>query len=168
MITEIGNPNINSYVSSEEAYEYFESRSHGETWEDVDNYESFLITATNMIDWYFSFPGTKTDSNQPLEWPRKDAFDEKNQTYIDSNIIPQKIKYAVLELALASIEEDRTSESDMAGLQKVKVGTLEVVANSSGVWQEKKSTIPDIVYRILDGITKTYGPDSMFKKVIRT
>lgn len=168
MITEIGNPNMNSYVSVDEAFEYFESRSHGEAWEDIDNYESFLITATNQIDWYLSFPGSKTDPSQPLEWPRKDVFDEKNQTYIKSNIIPKKIKYAVLELALVSIEEDRTFDSDMLGLQKVKVGTLEVVANSSGIWQGKKSTIPDIIYRILDGIITDSGSTSMFKRVIRT
>lgn len=167
MITEIGNPDMDSYVSSEEANEYFLNRSHGDAWEDIDDIEPFLITATNQIDWFMSFSGYKKDSEQPLEWPRKEVFDKKNQSLVASDIIPRKIKQAVLELAFSNIESDRTADSDMIGLQKVKVGTLEVVANSSGSWQEKKSTIPSIIYKILDGLILDYGSSSMFKQTVR-
>lgn len=167
MITEIGNPEMNSYVSSTEAEDYFAQRIHADTWEDIDDDEPFLITATNQIDWYLSFPGMKTTEVQPLEWPREGVFDTKNQSYVDSNIIPRKIKYAVLELALASILADRTIDSDMAGLQEVKIGTLMVKANSSGTWQETKNVIPEIIYKILDGIIVTAGSGTMFKTVMR-
>lgn len=168
MITEIGNPEMNSYVSSTEAYDYFAQRSHGETWDDVSNYESFLITATNHIDWYLSFTGTKTTETQPLEWPREGVFDTKSQSSVDSNTIPKKIKFATLELALSSIQADRTIDSDMAGLQEVQIGTLMVKANSSGTWQETKTVIPEIIYKILDGIIVSAGSGTMFKTVIRS
>jgi hypothetical protein len=168
IVTEIGNPEMNSYVSSTEAEDYFAQRIHAETWEDIDNDESFLITATNNIDWYLSFPGIKTSTTQPLEWPREGVFDTKNQSSIDSNIIPVKIKYAVLEFALSSIQADRTIDSDMAGLQEVQIGTLKVKSNSSGSWQETKTVIPEIIYKILDGIIVSAGAGTMFKTVIRS
>lgn len=168
MITETGNPKMNSYVTSEEAEDYFAQRSHGEAWEDIDSDEPFLITATNQIDWYLSFPGIKTTETQPLEWPREGVFDTKSQSYVDSNTIPKKIKFAVLELALASILADRTIDSDMAGLQAVQIGTLMVKSNSSGAWQETKTVIPEIIYKILDGIIVSAGSGTMFKTVIRS
>jgi hypothetical protein len=166
LITEIGNPEMNSYVSSKEAADYFYQRSHAESWDDIDNYDAFLISASNQIDWYLSFPGTKVNPDQPLEWPREGVFDTKNQSQISSSIIPRKIKYAVLELVLSSIDDDRIADSDMAGLQEVKVGSLKVVSNLVGPWQDTKATIPDVVYKILDGIVLSTG--SMFRRVIRT
>lgn len=166
MITDINDPAMNSYVTAKEAADYFYQRSHGEAWDDIDNYEAFLITGSNQLDWYLTFPGSKVNPEQPMEWPRKDVFDEKNQSNIDSNSIPRKIKYAVLEFILASIDEDRTFDSDMAGLQEVKVGSLKVVSNMVGPWQDKKTTIPESVYKILDGIVINQG--GVFKYVTRT
>jgi hypothetical protein len=166
MITEIGNPGMDSYVSADEANDYFLDRSHGDTWEDLDEIEPFLITATNLIDWYLSFPGIKTKETQSLEWPREGVFDTKSKSPVDANIIPKKIKFAVLELAFSSIQADRTIDSDMAGLQEVRVGTLMVKSNSAGTWQETKTVIPEIIYKILDGIIVS-GTGTMFKTVIR-
>jgi len=151
LVTTVGGSVSNSYVSSSEADAYFETRNHSADWETVEDPEKFLITATNQIDWFFKFNGSRTSSDQALEWPRYECYDYKLDEYVVSDEIPKKVKYAVYELILASIEEDRFQESDMAGLQEIQVGSLRVKANSSGAWQNGKKPIPDIVTRLLSG-----------------
>jgi hypothetical protein len=142
------------------------NRNHSEEWADIDNPEPFLISATNQIDWFFEFNGTRTSDTQALQFPRENCYDYKLDKYIASDEIPQKVKYAVCELILASLTEDRFQESDLAGLQEVQVGSLRVKANSAGVWQDKKQPIPEIVYQILSGLSKA-TVNSMFSRVIR-
>jgi hypothetical protein len=122
--TDINSSVMNSYVTAQEANTYFANRGHGETWEDIENPDAFLISATNQIDWFMNFLGSKVRSEQPLEWPRTDCYDSKNQAYVPIDVIPTKVKHAVLELAIVSLDEDRLADSDMAGLQEVKVGSL--------------------------------------------
>jgi len=166
LITDINSSIMNSYVTAQEADAYFSNRGHGETWEDIDNPDAFLISATNQIDWYMNFLGSKVISSQPLEWPRKECFDTKNQSYISTNEIPVKVKHAVLELAIQSLDEDRLADSDMAGLQEVKVGSLKVVSNLVGPWQETKKAIPQVIYKILGGVIS--NSSSMFRRTVRT
>lgn len=164
LIADISSSIMNSYVTEEEATEYFSDRGHSEDWDDVDDQSSFLITSTNQIDWFMRFKGSKVTSGQPLEWPRKDVL--VDDAYIPTTEIPTRLKQAVLELALASIDEDRMSDSDMAGLQEVKVGTLKIVANAVGPWQKKKNPIPDVVYIILNKFIN--NSSGMFRRTERT
>lgn len=166
LITDINSSVMNSYVTAQEANTYFANRGHGETWEDIENPDAFLISATNQIDWFMNFLGSKVSSEQPLEWPRADCYDSKNQAYVPIDVIPTKVKHAVLELAIASLDEDRLADSDMAGLQEVKVGSLKVVSNLVGPWQETKKPIPPVIYRILSGIIT--NSSSMFRRTVRT
>lgn len=156
---------MNSYVTTLEASTYFTDRGHGEAWEDLDNPAAFLITATNQLDWFMKFKGNKVSVSQPLEWPRMDVLDSDGYTYISVTEIPVRVKQAVLELALQSIDADRVADSDMAGLQEVKVGSLKIVSNMVGPWQEKKRPIPNVIYRMLSGLTT--NSSSMFKRVER-
>lgn len=164
LVADIESSIFNSYVTTQEALAYFADRGHGEAWDSVDNPAAFLISATNQIDWFMNFKGSKVDPSQPLEWPRKDVL--VDDEYISTTIIPKALKHAVFELALASIEEDRMEESDMAGLQEVKVGSLKVVANAVGPWQTKKKQIPTVVYTILKKIIK--NSSTMFRRTERT
>lgn len=165
LVADVTSSVMNSYVTEQEAANYFAERGHGETWEDVENPAAFLITATNQIDWFMNFKGSKVSSSQPLEWPRIDVFDESGSKYLSSTEVPVRVKQAVFELALASIDSDRMADSDMAGLQEVKVGSLKIVSNSVGPWQEKKRPIPPVVYRILDGLIT--NSSNMFRRVER-
>lgn len=166
LVTDINSSVMNSYVTAQEADAYFANRGHGETWEDIDNPDAFLISATNQLDWFMNFFGSKVNSSQPLEWPRKDCYDTKNQSYVPIDEVPTKVKHAVLELAIQSLDEDRLADSDMAGLQEVKVGSLKVVSNMVGPWQETKQAIPQVVYKILTGIIT--NSSSMFRRTVRT
>lgn len=164
LVADVSSSVMNSYVTAQEALAYFSDRGHSEDWDDVENQSSFLIGATNQIDWFMDFKGSKVESSQPLEWPRQDVFVDGE--YVSITEIPTRVKQAVLELALASIDEDRVADSDMAGLQEVKVGTLKVVANAVGSWQTKKGPIPDVVYAILGKFIN--NSSGMFRRTVRT
>lgn len=165
LVADINSSIMNSYVTVAEAAAYFTDRGHGEVWEDVDNPAAFLISATNQLDWFMKYKGSKVSVSQPLEWPRKEVFDSSGLGYISTTEIPTRVKHAVFELALASIDADRMADSDMAGLQEVKVGSLKIVSNMVGPWQTKKQPIPPVVYRILTGLID--NSSSMFHNVVR-
>lgn len=162
----VGGTTSNSYVTEAEVDAYMESRNHSSLWSDVEDAEPFIISATNQIDWFMKFNGYKTSSIQALMFPRSDCYDYKLDEYVASDIIPQKVKYATCELILASLEEDRFKDSDMAGIQQVQVGSLKIVANSVGTWQSKKKPMPDIIYQILSGMLDPIS-NTMFSRVIR-
>lgn len=163
LVADITSSVMNSYVTTQEADIYFSERGHAETWDSVTNQAAFLIGATNQLDWFMNFKGSKVESNQPLEWPRQDVLVDGE--YLSTTELPKNLKHAVFELALASIDEDRVAESDMAGLQEVKVGSLKVVANSIGPWQPRKKQIPSVVYTILSKLIE--NGSTMFKRVER-
>jgi len=162
----VGGSVSNSYVTIEEADQYFTSRNHSSDWESVTDKDKFLITATNQVDWYFNFNGVRTSDTQALEFPRTECYDSKLDQYVASDEIPKKVKYAVFELVLASIDEDRFQDSDMTGLQEVQVGTLRIKSNSSGIWQDKKKPVPDIVVHVLSGLINNLN-SSLFSRVVR-
>lgn len=162
----VGGTTSNSYVTEAEVNAYMEVRNHASLWETIDDPEPFIISATNQIDWFMKFNGQKTSSTQALMFPRTDCYDYKLDEYVASDSIPSKVKYAVCELILASLEEDRFKDSDMAGIQQVQVGSLKIVANSVGTWQSKKKPMPDMIYTILSGLLDPTS-NTMFSRVIR-
>lgn len=161
----IGGTISNSYVTVSEANSYFESRNFASEWESITEPEQYLISATNQIDWFIKFKGSKVSTDQALMWPRNECYDSFLDEYVANDIIPKKIKHAVFELILSSLEEDRMQDSDMLGLQEIKVSSLKVVANSVGAWQPTKTKIPSIVYTILSGISESTS--SMFSRAER-
>lgn len=156
---------MNSYVTEAEAITYFADRGHGETWDDVISPDGFLISATNQIDWFMNFKGEKVAADQPLQWPRNYVYNDNGTAYLSITEIPTRLKQAVFELAIQSIDEDRLLDSDMAGLQEVKVGSLKIVANMVGPWQEKKRAMPSIIYRILGPLITSSS--TMFRRAER-
>lgn len=164
LVSDINSSIMNSYVSISEAATYFSERGHGDAWDDVSDPAAMLISATNQIDWFMNFQGEKVSITQPLEWPRQYVYDRYGNE-LPNDEIPLRVKQAVLELAIASIDEDRLQDSDMAGLQEVKVGSLKVVSNMVGPWQDKKAPIPTVCYVILKDLIS--NSSSMFHNVVR-
>lgn len=79
----------NSFVTLEEAQQYFEERYNAQKWfelQDSDK-ENLLITSSKKIN-KFDFAGKKLDSSQPMKFPRDFPM-------------PQDIKDAVCEEALS-------------------------------------------------------------------
>lgn len=83
-----------TYVSLEEAEDYFATRLNTQSWDDADNSEreKALYQATRAID-NLNFAGCKASTTQTLQFPRG-----------DDTVTPSNIKNAVCEEALALLD----------------------------------------------------------------
>ena len=147
----VGSPDANSYVTVSEAASYFSNRTHSEAWGEFDAQAAALCTASQMLDWYFKWKGTKTSTTQAMKWPRTDAV-RSDGTEIADDEIPPELKVAVYELALSSLDDDLTANNPLAGIDQVKAGTLMVKASVGGVDSTVQEAIPDKVRNILSDL----------------
>jgi hypothetical protein len=153
IIATVGASNANSYVTESEANLYFENRLHGyDTWDEFDDKDKALITASQLLDWYVSWKGTKTDESQSMQWPREDVI-RQSGVEIDDDVIPPEVKKAVYELAYVSLSSDRTADDALAGIEQVKVSSLMIKADNGDVESTKRKVIPEQVWKILSDLT---------------
>lgn len=84
----------NPYLEVDEAQTYFDGRLNADAWDCVSNADRHkaLVQSTRSID-RLNFFGSKTESDQELEFPRNGSED-----------IPTAIKVAVCENALALLD----------------------------------------------------------------
>lgn len=162
-----GASNANSYVSLEEAEEFAEARATVTEWEDHENQEGLLATATRVIDsvltagrrrvdadppYYVIRPtwtGAPATETQALAWPRT-GMTNRNGFPIASTVIPTELKQAVTELAIQLAVSDRTIDNDNAvkGITSVKAGSVSVsFADPNKIMTTK--VLPDIVLMYL-------------------
>jgi len=129
----------NSYISLEDAEDYFEMRLNNSDWNettDVDKKKA-LITATKRID-YLNFIGRKSSSNQPLEFPRvyshsPNYFFPEDQSIV-SGTKPQQLLDATCEEALALIKQNNKLEEKLQdGIEKESIGDTSRTYNSDVV-----------------------------------
>jgi len=154
----IGGTASNSYVTLTEANAYFANRAHASAWEDVDEPDKALMTATSVIDWYVSWKGVRVNGTQALDWPRSEVYD-KTGVYYSEDIIPADVKTAVFEMALVSISADRTVDGDLDGLAEVRAASL-LLRVDTGIQNTAPETIPEKIWKILGGLT-TRGSGSV-------
>jgi hypothetical protein len=159
-----GDPNANSYVTLQEATNYFLSRAPVAGWENAADQSALLIHATRVLDaaysgarvwippqggndgYYRTLPkwtGTPASSTQSLAWPRIGMYN-RNGFPIPSNEIPVDLKYAVCELAGALATSDTTVDNSVAiqGIRSVAAGSVSV-SFGDGIVTTKM--IPDAV-----------------------
>ena len=141
----VGSPNANSYVTLEEATAYFADRIHTDLWTEFTNQEGALVTASRMLDWYVTWKGYRSSSEQAMQWPRTNVV-RRDGSSVDDTIIPNDVKTAVFELALVSLEEDITDSDPLAGIEQVKAGSLMVKADTDDYGSD---TIPEKIWKIL-------------------
>ena len=151
----VGGATANSYVTLDEAIEYFILRSHSSAWEDFEDKENALITATSVIDWYVTWKGVRASGTQALDWPRAEVYD-KVGVYYEETVIPNDVKVAVYEYALSALSADRTADRDLAGLSEVRAGSL-MLKTDDGVYNTTPGTIPEKIWKILAGLTTKSG-----------
>jgi len=147
----VGSPDANSYVTVAEAAGYFADRSHSESWDEFENQSAVLITSSNMLDWYIKWKGYRSSTTQAMLWPRT-GVTRRDGTLVDTDILPQELKVAVYELALSSLEEDRTVDNAMAGIEQIKAGSLMVKADNGGIDTTSADTIPEKIWKILSDL----------------
>ena len=148
----VGSSTANSYVTVAEADSYFSDRLHADAWEDYEYKASALVTASQMLDWYVRWKGSKATETQSMQWPRSGVV-RRDGTTVADDIIPSEVKTAVYELALSSLESDRTSDDPMAGIEQVKAGSLMVKADSGDVNSTAIKAIPEKVWKILSDLS---------------
>ncbi len=147
----VGAADANSYVTLAEATAYFSDRVHSEGWDSLVNQESALVTASRQLDWYARWKGSKVSNTQAMGWPRVGVTLADGSAYTSVSI-PAEVKVAVFELALSSIDTDRTADSDMAGLSEVKAGSVMLKADD-GLYNTKPKTIPIKIWKIINDFT---------------
>jgi len=151
----VGGASANSYVTLAEAESYFKDRAHSDEWNELgyDVRGTFLITASQQLDWYANWKGDKTTYTQSMDWPRKDVLYPDGTDYPD-DIIPPEIKRAVYELALSSINLDRSADQDLDGLAEVQAGPLRVKTDTS-LRAKSLGVLPEKVRKIISDFTIT-------------
>jgi len=105
-----------SYVSLAEANEYFSNRLHADAWADVSDAdkEKALAMATKAIDRQ-PLSGRKTDLAQEMAFPRYPDVD-----------VPEAVKEACCEVALALIERGNSQRRKLQqeGVQSFSLGNM--------------------------------------------
>lgn len=158
----VGGVSSNSYVTVEEAEAYFENRAHASEWTALmyPNKEKALVTASSTLDWYVQWKGSRTTEAQSMEWPRSGVLNEFG-SYFSESVIPNKVKIAVFEMALSSLDTDRTADGDLAGLSEVRAGSLQIKTDD-GIYNTLPDTIPEKIWKILRGLTNRGGIRSVW------
>lgn len=126
----------NTYITVDDANTYFGDRLYVDEWTgatDSDKSKALLMARRNLDQQ--GYIGCLADSDQPLQWPRK------NIPNVDSDTVPQAIIDAQCELALAFLREDLTADDGTRGIAKLQAGS--VVLEYDGRAPEKR--LPDTV-----------------------
>jgi len=115
--------------------------------------------------------GTKTNRDNPLEWPRYDVTD-KNGYCIDSDVVPEVVKKAlceasVLELATPGILQPNMGSADGKEIKREKVDVLETEYFEGQKYGKKETTQFTIILDLLTGLLSNEFSGAFFD-VVRT
>lgn len=125
LIVTPGGADSNSYATLAEANEYHVARLHNADWTDATDIvkEAALIWAARTLDANMYWNGRRTTEEQALDWPRYGVTD-KDDYFIDDDIVPIEVKNAQSELAFLLIKEDRTVSADPSAdnVSELKLG----------------------------------------------
>ena len=167
----ISGANANSFVTLDEANNYFATVPDSSTWDDktVDQKKRALISATRWIDSFVYF-GDRCDQGQALKFPRNNY--QVDDVELACTTIPNNIKYAQYELAraLANDTDAITGTSGKEGnIEQAKLGDLEVKFNTASQGTGSVNNILD-VYPWLQSYLGAYmlgGAGSFQMRVVR-
>jgi hypothetical protein len=123
-----GLPGANSYASVEEADLYFLTHPYySDNWDalgDPDR-ERLLVAASSQLDALINWRGSIRYSNQALGWPRVGVVDDEGRV-IPTDIVPQRVKTAVFELAFSLSRGDQYAPSSSSSLERLKIDVIEL------------------------------------------
>lgn len=147
--TGIGLSNADSYVSVSDSNSYISSSFFPGDWTTKSDYdkERLLKTATRYLDSFYDFKGDKTVSSSALRWPRSGVFDADGIP-VGENTIPDRLKCAVIELAIYLVSNNLLEEQDSRGIKDLKVDVIEITFERS----EKSWKMPNTVSHFMRGL----------------
>jgi len=125
---------VNSYVTLDEAEQYFSERLYTDEWDNADaiTKEKALITACRRIE-RLTFKGLKVDETQILSFPRmypnvgtpvskERGFNlDFSIGFIEQEDVPQEVKNAQCEEALALLKYGNSTRAKLQEQNVVKV-----------------------------------------------
>lgn len=137
LITTPKSAEANAYLTLEEATTYLtERRLYASAWVSATDATktAAIIWATQLLDQLFEFKGHVSDVDQALMWPRAWVFDEEGRS-VDPDEVPNFIKWACAEIALAVVKKDRLAEPELLGqgFSEVQAGPVRIVVDPSAV-----------------------------------
>lgn len=153
-------PGANSYIGVEDANAFLLVYPEFDVWDALDDDEKakLLMYATRVIDENVNFNGRKVSDLQPLEFPRKEAWDSKTGKFIPSNIVPASVKNATAIFALAIANGFVPSSAGVGGdCGSVSIGGIISVSDCSPT----TGAFPVAVLNYLQSIAKPIASGSI-------
>jgi hypothetical protein len=105
---------VNSFVDVTEADAYFAAHLKSETWADVEDKDSALITAFQRLD-------------QERYKSDLDFTDSDGALVVDADLVPDRMKRAQYKLALIMAGSDLLTDTGLEGFASVQIGPLSIV-----------------------------------------
>lgn len=159
-----GDPAANSYTTVQYMRDYAALRPHApdlSLFTDVD-LEKYLVHNTLLLDTCRP-KGVKTFLAGARLWPRAYVRNNEpwNWVYYDETLIPPPLEDGLVEMSLESIAVNLTAEPSLAGYARVKIDTLEFVADASTdkpVFPRSATIILDHLFVSFSGAKQTSHP----------
>ena len=150
----LGGASSDSYVSNADVDAYWLARNNS-AWgaASSDEHDAALREATQYLDGKYDWVGYIKSTDQSLNWPRSDAYDDQGRNV--SDIIPTKVEQACSELALQALSGTLVDPSSDRGgkTKREKVGDIEVEYFSNASSQKTYS----FVNMLLKGLDENLG-----------
>ena len=133
------------------------------TWENTtqETKEKYLVMATRYLSLSFTFNGTLVDPTQELPFPRDRLYSADVGGYLPNDIIPKRIKEAVVEIALWYLDRATDSLNVNDNIESIVTEDVEVTFDLNN----KIDEIPPIVLRLLTGFATFNGGTIRFIKI---
>jgi len=152
-----------SYVSVSDADDIIATNIHDTTWTalSTEDKQSTLIWASRLLDERVTWFGTKTVPTSGLRWPRTGTVD-KDGVAIASNVVPEDVATATVELARTLTVEDPTVPADSDGIAELGVDVIKIKFDTNYV----NTTFPSRISHIISSIGLVSGQTG-FAKLVR-
>ncbi len=159
-----GVANANTYVDPAGAYatDYVAGHRYATLWAalDASGKEAVIRQATRTLDALVAWKGQRSKRDQALAWPRRGMVSD-GYVLTDSTI-PANLKAALMEMAFALAERNRTSDTGTTqGVKKLSLGegALEIELGEGDPASEPVDMVPPFVLQLLRefGATSTGG-----------
>jgi hypothetical protein len=145
-------PLANSYCTVAEGTTYHEAHLYATDWDaaTTDQKTISLIMATRLLDSkyeWFGWMTLSTSEGQVLQWPRNSLVDIDKMSSLNSDTIPERIKWATAELASNLLVTNRTADSDVEtqGISSLSAGPISLSFKDN----VKAKVIPDYVRSLI-------------------
>jgi len=182
----VGSPTMNSYLTVDEANDYFSMRLTVDEWENAESQDALLQMATRVMDSVISphriivrpsdgsppyyrelrtWTGAIATTTQTLMWPRTGMYTRAGAEILSTEI-PRDLKYATAELAAQLARGDRTADNKIAvqGITSVRAGSVAITFKD----MIESNVIPEAVWALLvpswltdEIVTQVYAADFM-------